>query len=63
MTAAQARETLQWIADRRAYRAACQIKPTRPTAWEEAAAERDARRTLSDALRITADTFYAQIAH
>lgn len=63
MTAAQVREALQWIADRRAYRAACQVKPTRATAREEAAAERDARRTLADALRITADTYYAQIAH
>lgn len=59
MTTTQARETLQWIADRRAYRAACQTKPTRATAREEAAAERDARRTLADALRITAETFYS----
>lgn len=37
VTTAQARETLQWIADRRAHR------------------------TLADALRITADTFYRMI--
>lgn len=63
MTPTQARDTIQWVADRRAYRAACQIKPTRTVERAEAAAERDARRTLADALRITADTFYAQIAH